>query len=340
MNLRLDGKITLLSPLSHIGSSHGPDSFLAESIIIGHDGRPLEVFVYSGNGFRGMLRDYGTQYMLEKIGQPQLPLETFYLLFSGGAIGGDQMIDIEQGRRYRKFMPLFSIFGGGVGNQILQGKMNIGAMFPLVKECQRVLPRRYRQTEAPSWRHWTEERSYTRTDDAKNENLRKYLADVPQQEMLVIQGEISDSEYIKAQTMGEEHPQVEKKKVKKDASQQMRYTIEMLAAGSVLYQRIDLIDVTDLELGAFISALHKFSEIPYIGGQNRLGAGLVEIEYEYYENSEAKLFMTIAESKPRLSNIAESAKQQYDEFLKELYDNYLLTNQTQITQLLAGVKSA
>lgn len=320
MNLRLDGKISLLSPLSHIGSSIGPDSYLSESIVIGLDGKPVTCFTYSGNGFRGLLRDLGTEYLLDKIGQPKLPLDTFYMLFSGGAIGGDQSIDIDQGRRYRKLLPLFSIFGGGVGNQILQGKMNIGAMFPLVKECQRVLPVRYRQPDAPSWRHWTEERSYTRTDDAKDENMRKYLqTETP---VLIEGAEVKPFK-------------------KKEASQQMRYTIEMLAAGSVLYQRIDLIDVTELELGAFVSTLHKFSEQPYIGGQNRLGAGLVEAEYEYHTDGGIKPFMTITESKPQLGSIAENAKLKYDEFLKEIYNKYLLTNQLQLNQLLVGgVKSA
>lgn len=326
LNVRLDGKITLLSPLSHIGNSIGPDSYLSESVIIGLDGKPVQCFVYSGNGFRGMLRDLGTEYLLDKIGQPKLPLDTFYMLFSGGAIGGDQSIDIDQGRRYRKLLPLFSIFGGGVGNQILQGKMNIGAMFPLVKECQRVLPARYRQIDAPSWRHWTEERSYTRTDDAKNENMRKYLQIESNPEMPRLSGGCQTE------------PEPPKKK--EAPPQQMRYTIEMLAAGSVLYQRIDLIDVTELELGAFVSALHKFSERPYIGGQNRIGAGLVEAEYEYHVNGEVKPFMNISESKPQMGSLAENAKQVYDEFLKELYDKYLLANQTQLAELLAGGKSA
>ena len=46
-NIRLDGTITLLSPLSHIGESTGPDSWLSQDIIIGPDGQPVECFVYS-----------------------------------------------------------------------------------------------------------------------------------------------------------------------------------------------------------------------------------------------------------------------------------------------------
>lgn len=67
INVRLDGKITLLSPLSHIGESAGPDSFLAQDVIVGPDGRPVECFTYSGNAFRGHLRDLCMVYMTEKL---------------------------------------------------------------------------------------------------------------------------------------------------------------------------------------------------------------------------------------------------------------------------------
>lgn len=326
MNIRIDGIITLLSPLSHIGESHGPDSYLSESTIIGPDGRPIQCFTYSGNAFRGMIRDLGSQYLLEKLGNIQLPIELFYMLFSGGSIGGDQSIDIDQGRRYRKALPLFSILGGGVGNQILQGKMNIGAMFPLVRECQRVLPKKYRSEDAPSWRHWTTEHSFTRTDDAKNDNLRQFIA-LPEEEKPLIEGGQTE--------LFEEKKEAPKKK--KEALQQMRYNIELLATGSQLYQRIDLIDVNELELGAFVSALHQLSKKPYIGGQNRIGMGLIEADYEYRDESgKIKPFMTIAEEQPEMGSLAEGAKQKYDAFLKEMYDQYIIANKAELAQMLSG----
>lgn len=322
-NVRIDGVITLLSPLSHIGEVHGPDSYLAGTQIIGPDGMPVECFVYSGNAFRGMLRDLGTQYLLEKLGNPQLPLDLFYLLFSGGSIGGNQAVDIDQGRQLRKMLPLLSLFGGAVGNQILQGKMFVGAMYPLVRECQRVLPRRLRSEDAPSWRHWTVEHNFTRTDDAKDENLRKFLS-VSEEEKPLLEDQVSDEK---------------KSDKKKELPQQMRYTIELLATGSRLYQRIDLIDVNDLELGTFVSALYQFSKRPYIGGRNSIGMGLVEIEYEYHENGKTKPFMFISEDNSEMGLLANNAKERYDEFLKDLYDKYLIENKTELVKLLEeGIK--
>lgn len=327
-NIRLDGKITLLSPLSHIGESIGPDSFLSQDIIIGPDSSPVECFLYSGNAFRGHIRDLAATYMTEKLGGLRYNPSVFYLLFSGGSLGGEQSVDIDQARMYRRNVPMLSVFGGGVGNQILTGKIKVGAMYPLVAECQRILPGHLRQEGAPSWKQWTFDKSFTRMDDAKNENMRKHLAGAendglpaPQQELLT----------------GVAEP--EKKKKKEDPPQQMRYTIEMLAAGSVMYQRIDLCDMNDLELGAFVSAMVEFSKHPYIGGKSGTGHGLVEVEYTWRPAGTKEpvgKFIQIDSDCLWLSKPAEEAKNTYDEFLANLYNQYLESNAEELTRLLAA----
>lgn len=327
-NIRLDGKITLLSPLSHIGESSGPDSFLSQDIIIGPDGQPVEAFVYSGNAFRGQLRDLAAMYMTEKLGELIYNPDVFYLLFSGGSLGGAQSVDIDQARMYRRNVPMLSVFGGGVGNQILTGKLKVGAMYPLVSECQRILPAHLRQDDAPSWRQWTFEKSFTRMDDAKNENLRKFIAGAPalpgaQQQALLT---------------GDTAPE---KKKEKEAPQQMRYTVEMLAAGSMLYQRVDLCDMSDLELGAFVSSLVELSKHSYIGGKSGTGHGLCEIEYTWRPagaKETAGKFLSVDTDCLWLSKPAEDAKGVYDDFLVRIYEQYLEGNAEELTRLLAGAK--
>ena len=277
MNTKLDGVFTMLAPLSHIGQSIGPDSYLNTVTIIDPNGRPCEVFAYSGNAWRGQLRDMGAKYLLKKLGA-KLPLDVFYLLFSGGAIGGDQSIDIDQGRRYRKVLPFFSIFGGGVGNQILPGKMNIGPSYPMTKETQHLLPEDHRNPEASPWRTWTTEQSFTRKDDAKDDNLTVHLQTA--QDRALIEGNL----FAAAEPA---------KKEKKEAPQQMRYTQELLAAGSRLYHRSTLKDFTELELGAFISCLTEFADAPYIGGQARKGDGLCSLDYEMTTDGKTENLISI-----------------------------------------------
>ncbi len=332
-NLRLDGTITLLAPLSHIGESLGIDSYLSTDIIIGPDGQPVECFLYSGNSFRGILRDCAAKYLLDRLGGVAVPLETFHLLFSGGSIGGEQSLDIDQARMYRKVLPAFSIFGGGVGNQIMEGKLKIGSMYPLVAECQRVLPEKYRNPEAPSWKKWTYEKSYTRRDDSKQENLRQYIAEAEND------GLLDAGKQPELLTDGQGQPEKKKKKEKDGPATQMRYTVELLAAGAAMYQRIYLQDMTELELGAFVSALDEFSKAPFLGGKSGTGHGLCEIEYEYFYPGDREprgKFIKVSENRLWLSRPAQEAKEVYDDFLLQVYNQYIEGRAPELKKLLAG----
>lgn len=321
MNIKLDGVFTMLAPLSHIGQSIGPDSYLNTVTIIDPAGKPCEVFCYTGNAWRGQLRDMGAKYLLNKLGT-KLPLEVFYLLFSGGSIGGTQSIDIDQGKRYRQVLPFFSIFGGGVGNQILPGKMCIGPSYPMGKEVQHLLPEELRNSDSKSWRTWITEQSFTRKDDAKDDNLAAFLRS--DQERVMISGNLFAGE--------------QPKKEKKEAPQQMRYTQELLAAGSRLYHRLTFKDFTELELGAFVSCMTQFAEAPYIGGQSRKGDGLCSIDYNMTIDGKREHFMTVSSEAALLSEAAAEAKKGYDQFLQDMYDNYLIENKRDLVQLMeAGV---
>ncbi|MCK9327860.1 MAG: hypothetical protein M0P69_20360, partial [Bacteroidales bacterium] len=277
------------------------------------------------------LRDLAAIYMTERLGGIVYNPDVFYLLFSGGSLGGAQSVDIDQARMYRRNVPMLSVFGGGVGNQILTGKLKCGAMYPLVAECQLVLPEGLRDQNAPSWRQWTFEKSFTRMDDAKNENLRKHLNDQRMRSIL--------AEAQQATLPGETAP--EKKKKKEDPPQQMRYTVEMLAAGSVLYQRIDLCDLSDLELGAFVSALVEFSKHSYVGGKSGTGHGLCEVEYTWRPAGTKEpvgKFLGVDTDCLWLSKPAEDAKGVYDDFLVRLYEQYLEGHADELTKLLVGGK--
>lgn len=335
-DLRLDGVITLLAPLSHIGESLGIDSYLSTDLVIGPDGQPVEVFAYSGNSFRGILRDMAAKYLLDRLGGMAVPLEVFHLLFSGGSIGGEQSIDIDQARLYRRMLPAFSIFGGGVGNQIMEGKLKIGCLYPLVAECQRIIPERLRQANAPSWKQWSYEKGYTRRDDSKQEHLRDYilidakLLTGAEQQVLLADG-----------SPNPERPTAkEKKKKEKDGpATQMRYTVELMAAGAMFYQRVHLQDLTSLELGAFVSAMTEFSKHPYLGGKSGIGNGLCEIEYDYRfpgDQEERGKFLRLGEDRLWLSAPAEEARAEYDDYILQAYNQYLTDKAPELKKLLAG----
>lgn len=285
---RIETVYTLLSPLSHIGSSIGPDSYLSTMTVIGPDGEPTEAFVYSGNAIRGMLRDAGARYMMDHLGDAgtiiQIPLEVFYLLFSGGSIGGESKVDIDQARRIRDMVPHLSVFGGGVGNQILPGKIHVGEGLPVCEEFRHILPSDLISGVMRSWRIMTTERSFTRTDDAKNELLTPYIRDAG------IPG-LAVSEPRQSSLAQFEKPE---DKPKKDRPQQMRYTIELLTTGTRLWSVIDYFDMTEVELGALVAAIDLWGKRPVLGGQARVGMGRVKAEMALHEHGKTpEAFITI-----------------------------------------------
>ncbi len=275
-----------------------------------------------------------------------MSLDIFHLFTSGGAIAGAQVVDIERAEQIRAMFPLISIFGGGARSQILEGKMCIGFGVPLVAETQGIIPERFRSMDAPAWRLLTEEVYSTRQDDSKKERFKPYIAEAPalakpEPEKVATpepQNLFGDEE-PESITRGAAKAQAKMDKMEKDGpAQQMRVMVEALCAGSQLYHRIDLFDMSDLELGAFVSCLDYFSQKPYLGGKSGSGFGLCTVEYEFYENGERKPFMAISENHVRRGELAEAAKQTYDQFLLNLYQQHLADNQQPLKAMLEAAK--
>lgn len=326
-------KWTLLAPLSHIGESVGPDSYLATQEILGPDGMPTEVFVYSGNAIRGTLRDAGAKYFQDHLipgAIAQAPLELFYLLWSGGSIGGDQKLDIEQAQKLRQMVPHLSILGGGIGNQILPGKLNVGDGYPLCKETQHLIPEELRDPEAITWRAMTAERSYTRTDDAKDENKRTYykgaeeVAQLPGGEQLQL---LADS--------AEEAKRQEKRDKQKDRPQQMRYMVEVLQAGARLWSEITFFDCVEVELGALVACFEEWGKRPVLGGKSNVGMGKVKLDAKLQLHGQAPEPFVTVDGRVALGNKAVQCKDAYDAYLRK-YGDYLEENREGLVSLIGA----
>lgn len=298
MNIKFEGIITLKSSLSHIGETVGTDSLLRTERIIQEDSSVEDVFVYSGNAIRGALRDCGVLYFVRHLDITQMPLHTFYFMFSGGTLESGRGLNIDEALELRKLVPLMSIFGGAWGNQILQGKLKMGKMYPLCKECQDIIPPKYHDKLIESWRLWTAEEEYTRTDDIKNVKYRKFVKD----------SEIKEKDEDKA---------------KGGQAQQMRYAVQVMCAGTQLWHEIILTDVTELELGAFVSTLEQFSKDPRLGGKSAVGFGKCVMEYDRATIGPVYSF----------DSECQQAKDKYDEYLKE-YRKALESNKDDIQKML------
>lgn len=316
------GIMTALTSISHIGDNYGVISKLRREKIVTPDGSVEEIPVISGNSLRGILRDVGMIHMLKMLGYGideesgevrGLSLSAFYFLLSGGALTKDagRGIDIDEARKWRELIPLVSIFGGAMGNQIMSGKAKIGKATPICEETKHLIPDNFVHNGEKTIWEMVQEEAYTRRDDEKNENLRQLIAP-----------EVRGLLEAKARDQREKAGTVEDVARETGQKQQMRYYVETLAAGVELFWEITLDDVTPVEFDAFLITLAEFSKSPYIGGKSGVGHGKVSIKFDKW-----------IELNPRIS----APGKEIDLPLGQHYIQHLEQNADNIRELINGL---
>ncbi len=237
---RIRIKYTMRAPVSHIGETASTGAYFQTVLTAG--GR---LPIITGNSVRGTLRDCSALDLLNAV-DCKVDKETFNILFSGGNLNGTMKNDIAKAKDVREKFPNISLFGGGLGDMIMQGKMITGNLYPLCAETEAMLGE---QSDGASWHSLIEEIEFTRMDDSKDETLEKYIEDVTAE-----------------------------KKAK--ANTQMRFTVQYMAIGTVFVQDIILADCTDLEKGAFYAALARWFHKPVLGGMSAKGFGLFDAKLD------------------------------------------------------------
>ncbi len=333
-DVHLLGVYKLLEPLSHIGETRSIESFLIRSFVNDENMQPKETFKYQANAVRGAFRDCVFIYLCNKL-NICIPKKQFHMLFSGGSIDSDTKVDTKQHDMLRRFLPALSIIGTATGDSTMRGKLIPGNLYPLVRENQNILPDEFRSDNAPPFRKCTQMYRFNRTDDEKNDNLRKYMAEPDPGQKKIAANE-------RLQIEGEAEPPKEERK-KDEKAQQMLYFIEGLNAGTILIQHMYLRDVTELEIGAWVSGWTEFSKAPFLGGNNGKGFGLCAVEFRYQNAGDQEWLGTLLNIGPdgrlALSTEAKEAKDKYDKHLLDIYNKFLESadNKQRIAELISGV---
>lgn len=224
---------TMRAPVSHIGETASTGSVF--QTVLTKDGR---LPIITGNAMRGTLRDHSAKDLLDTVGC-KVDKEVFNILFSGGNLNGSMKNDIAKAKKVREMFPSVSLFGGGLGDMIMQGKMLAGNLYPLCTETEEML---CEESNGVSWHSLIDEIEMTRMDDAKDDRNEKYIAN-------------ADAD------------------TKAKASTQMRFSVQYMAVGTVFVQDVALVDCNDLERGAFFTALAGWFGKPVLGGMSAKGFG-------------------------------------------------------------------
>lgn len=235
-NIRI--KYIMRAPVSHIGETASTGTVF--QTILTKDGR---LPIITGNSMRGTLRDCSALDLLNTVGC-KVDKEIFNILFSGGNINGTMKNDVAKAKAVREKFPNISLFGGGLGDMIMQGKILTGNLYPLCEETEKMLDE---NSGGVSWRSLIDEIEMTRMDNTKDEKLEKYIEDVEAEN-------------------------------KAKASTQMRYSVQYMAVGTEFVQDVMLIDCDELEYGAFYAALVEWFKKPVLGGMSAKGFGIFDAD--------------------------------------------------------------
>lgn len=289
--LRIETIYTLKQPLSHIGENESTTSFL-NTIRIAANGKTEEVFAMTGNAIRGMLRDSAARHLLKML-NVKVKKKEFNILFSGGNISGAMNTDIDQAKKYREILPMISVFGAGIGNQILSGKITQGFALPVCQETVGIIPEIQginKTLFASSWKKLTGTINFTRFDDSKNTNYQPFL-----------------------------HEEEKEEKSDGAASTQMRYEVEYLVPGAQLYHIINMDTDKEVELGVLVAALKEFAKAPILGGMG--GKGFGQCDADIFLDRE--LFVEISNAQIEMSEKAEKALKSYNQFILDNADEII-----------------
>lgn len=280
--MKIESVYSLIQPLSHIGESESTTSFL-NTIKIVKDGAPVEVFAYTGNAIRGAWRDAGARYLLKYL-DIKINKQMFHVLFSGGYIQGDQKNDVGKIKQIRELLPFLSLFGGGLGDQIMSGKMQMGFALPVCAETVCIVPDNIHGVDyaarALSWRQMTNTIELSRFDDTEHQSSSDFLLDNSEQDG--------------------------------KSPVRMRYEVEYVNPGTQLYH-VTSLDANLPELGAFVSCLVEWSHNPVLGGKSAEGFGRVDLAME----ADGEGFISVNNGTIWLCEAAQKALDIYNDHIDE-----------------------
>lgn len=235
-----------LSSLAHGGDAKAGNATLFRRMqVLSDTGATLSLPFYSGNAFRGQMRDLLADDFLRALDikpsktKPPIALWFFHTLYAGGALeensdaskafgkllGANGAIKAEGIYQFRDTLPMISALGCSLGNRIIEGRTNFGDFRP---ECFEWSNGDIKASELMTWEFLTRREDFEGHEDGENKSM------------------IANTECLKA--------------------------------GVVLHGGIDLRGhASDLERSVIGKGLSLLAERGFVGADSRRGFGKVEI---------------------------------------------------------------
>ena len=174
MFVKIDGTVTALAPLYQGGNEKTGSTPVLRSITIWTSKGEKNIPYLHGNSIRGRLRRPLVKDFLARIGYQIKGKSLYHSLFSGGVLENSDntnqgVIDLELKNKIKEFIPPISLLGACFGNQMIQGCLSVGHMFPICEEYSEYLPDHLKKDERSKQpvRVFTDEEFITRRDELR-----------------------------------------------------------------------------------------------------------------------------------------------------------------------------
>ena len=177
MNKKYNGFLKAKTPISHGGNIKTGSQTMLRRIKYYVDGKFIEIPYISGNALRGRLRRMSFLDLFQLIGFKMENLKLHHVLFSGGTLESVNSkdvgtIDFELRREIRDTLPMLSLLGTAIGNQIMAGKLIVGNIVPICKELNPI----FGTEETHSIFEFLDQSFQTRKDDLHLEKTKDETA--------------------------------------------------------------------------------------------------------------------------------------------------------------------
>jgi hypothetical protein len=140
-NVTYRGTLTAVSPLHHGGDEQTGNVRLLRSIKTydPNQGKTVRLPLISGNAIRGQLRRRLMRDMLERVNYGPASAKLHHALYTGGLLesvdtGGAPGMDLGFRRKLRDTIPPLGLLGSAIGNEMLEGSLNVRHAVPICAE--------------------------------------------------------------------------------------------------------------------------------------------------------------------------------------------------------------
>lgn len=278
--INIKGNWTALSPLHHGGSdTYGTVKLIHTQPTVVRNSISGELEVDNipcihGNAVRGMLRRLLLEDYLTQLDYKLDSTKAYHFMFTGGILEAldpkdKGSINLSKKKTIRKYIPPISLLGSAIGNQMIQGKVNVG-MGEIVCSETRHYIENYAEDTFSAYNLKASDFG-TRLDDLEDK--------------------------LEPETSEEEAEEKEEKKTKKEKKQdgeqhtQMLYEFETIVRGTQFTHEFTLMDALPHEKGCFKRMLELWNERPYLGGKSGTGYGKISFEYNGLDELDSGVYL-------------------------------------------------